>query len=151
MADGGTGAPDCFLVGIDDSDCSRRALEFARQRAVTMNARLVVVYVIEWSPYTFNTPEENEQRHKRREEEISLAQSSVLDPALAALKQAGIEAQGIVRHGNVADVLDGLAVEYNAVQIVVGRVGASGLKTLIFGSVTSKLVQVSTVPVTVVP
>jgi len=146
-----TSETDCFLVGVDDSDCSRRALEFARQRATTMNARLVVVYVIEWSPYSFNTPEENEERHKRREEEISLAHKSVLDPALVALKGAGIEAEGIVRHGNVADVLNGLAVECNAVQIVVGKVGASGLKSLIFGSVTSKLVQVATVPVTVVP
>ena len=146
-----TSATDCFLVGIDDSDCSRRALEFARRRAQTMNARLVVVYVIEWSPYSFNTPEENEERHKRREEEISLARQSVLDPALGKLKDAGIEAEGIVRHGNVADVLNGLAAEHRAIQIVVGKVGASGLKSLIFGSVTSKLVQVATVPVTVVP
>ena len=144
-------ATECFLVGIDDSDCSRRALEFAKQRAKTMNARLLVVYVIEWSPYSFNTPEENEERHKRREEEISLAHSSVLDPALKNLKDEGIDAEGVVRHGNVADVLNGLAIENNAVQIVVGRLGASGLKSLIFGSVASKLVQVAAVPVTVVP
>ncbi len=151
MSEPNTSATDCFLVGIDDSECSRRALEFAQQRARVFNSRLILVYVIEWSPYTFNTPEENEQRHKRREEEISLAHSSVLDPALSALKGAGIEAEGIVRHGNVADVLNGLAVEHNADQIVVGRVGASGLTSLIFGSVTSKLVQVAAVPVTVVP
>ena len=146
-----TGAAECFLVGVDDSDCCRRALDFARQRAQAMNARLVLVYVIEWSPYSFNTPEENEQRHKRREEEISAANSSVLDPALAALKDSGVDAQGIVRHGNVADVLNGLATECNAIQIVVGRVGESALKSFIFGSVTSKLVQIATVPVTVVP
>ena len=116
-----------------------------------MGSRIVVVYVIEWSPYSFNTPEENEQRHKRREEEIAVATSSVLEPALAELKAAGVEADGLVRHGNVADVLNGVAAEYGAVQIIVGRVGASGLKSLIFGSVTSKLVQVADVPVTVVP
>jgi nucleotide-binding universal stress UspA family protein len=151
MAAGDTGATDCFVVGLDESECSQRALDFARQRARAMTARLVVVYVIEWSPYSFNTPEENEQRHKRREEEIAIAKSSVLEPTLAALKDAGLDAEGILRHGNVADVLNDLAVEYNAVQIVVGRVGASGLKSLIFGSVTSKLVQVARVPVTVVP
>lgn len=144
-------ATECFLVGVDDSDCSHRALEFATRRAGAMNARLVLVYVIEWSPYSFNTPEENEQRHKRREEEISLARTSVLEPALSEVKDAGIDAEGIVRHGNVADVLNGLAIENKAVQIVVGRVGESGLKSLIFGSVTSKLVQVAAVPVTVVP
>ena len=151
MGDPHAGRSECFLVGIDDSDCCRRALEFAERRAKAMDARLVLAYVIEWSPYSFNTPEENEQRHKRREEEIAVANTSVLQPALASLKHSGLEAEGVVRHGNVADVLTDLAQEYGAVQIVVGRVGASGLKSLIFGSVTSKLVQISRVPVTVVP
>ena len=142
---------DVLLAGVDGSEDGKRAAEFAATRAKAAKARLVVAYVIEWSPYTFNTPEENEERHKRREEEISLAHKSVLDPALSALKDAGIQAEGIVRHGNVADVLNGLAMEHSAIQIVVGKVGASGLKSLIFGSVTSKLVQVATVPVTVVP
>ena len=142
---------ECFLVGIDDSECSRRALDFAKQRAQAMGARLVIVYVIEWSPYSFNTPDENEQRHRRREEEISQARRGVLDPALTELKQVGMEAQGIVRHGNVADVLAGVAQEVAAIQIVVGKVGESGLKSLIFGSVTSKLIQLSKLPVTVVP
>ena len=144
-------AAECFLVGVDDSECSRRALDFASKRAQAMGARLVVAYVIEWSPYSFNTPEENEQRHKRRLEEISLATTGVLDPALAALRAEGVEAEGIVRHGNVADVLNQLANESNAIQIVVGRIGSSGLASLIFGSVASKLVQIATVPVTVVP
>ena len=142
---------DVLLAGVDGSDDGKRAAEFAASRAKAAKARLVVAYVIEWSPYTFNTPEENEERHKRREQEISLAQSSVLDPALKKLKSEGIDAKGIVRHGNVADVLNGLAIENNAVQIVVGRIGTSGLKSLIFGSVTSKLVQVAAMPVTVVP
>jgi len=51
----------------------------------------------------------------------------------------------------VANVLSDLAAEHGAIQIVVGKIGASGLKSLIFGSVTSKLVQLASVPVTVVP
>ena len=100
---------DSFLVGIDNSDCSRRALEFARQRAKAMNARLILAYVIECSPYSFNTPEENEQRHKRREEEITIANASVLAPAWASLEGSGVAAEGIVRHGYVGKVLNDLA------------------------------------------
>jgi len=151
MAAGDTGVTDCILVGLDESACSKRALEFASLRAIAMKTQLIIVYVIEWSPYSFNTPEENEKRHKRREEEIAAAQASVLGPTLAKLEKAGVTAKGLVRHGNVADTLNELAAEHNAVQMVVGRVGASGLKSLFFGSVTSKLVQVSNVPVTVVP
>ena len=142
---------ECFLVGIDNSDGSRRALEFARKRAKNAGAKLVVTYVIEWSPYSFNTPEENEQRHKRREEEISSATNGVLNPALEQLKTSGIEVEGIVRHGNVADVLNGLATECGADLIIVGRIGESGLKSMIFGSVTTKLIQLASVPITVVP
>ena len=151
MVDDVKNGADCFLVGIDDSECSRRALEFARLRVEAMHARLVVVYVIEWSPYSFNTPEENEQRHKRREEEIAIATTSVLEPVLATLGKEGVKAQGLVRHGNVADVLSDLASELGAVQVIIGRIGVSGLKSRIFGSVASKLIQVSNVPVTVVP
>ena len=134
---------ECFLVGIDNSDCSRRACDFSCKRANTAGAKLVLTYVIEWSPYTFNTPEENEQRHKRREEEIARANTTVLSPALEQIRSAGIDAEGVVRHGNVADVLNGLAAEHDAEQIIVGRIGESGWKSLLFGSVTSKLIQLS--------
>ncbi len=142
---------ECFLVGVDNSDCSRRAFNFACKRAKSAGAKLVVVYVIEWSPYTFNTPEENEERHLRREEEIERANKCVLDPILKQINEAGIDGDGIVRHGNVTEVLSSLAAECGADQIIVGRIGESGLKSLLYGSVTTKLVQLSNVPVTVVP
>ncbi|MGH1351536.1 MAG: universal stress protein [Methyloligellaceae bacterium] len=142
---------ESFLVGIDDSDCGERALDFACQRAKSSGSKLVLAYVIEWSPYTFNTPEENELRHKRREEEIERANSHVLEPAFKRVKTMGLDGETVVRHGSVAEVLKGLANEYNSDQVIVGRVGKSNIKSMLFGSVTSKLVQMSDVPVTVVP
>ena len=140
-----------MLVGVDGCRCSLRAAEFAAQQARLGNAHLIVVYVIEWSPYTFNTPEENEVRHKRREEEIEQAQEKVLDPLLDSLRKAGTDVFGLVRHGKPAAVINDLAAEHRAVQIFVGRVGESSLKELVFGGVVSKLVQTSKGAVTVVP
>ena len=143
---------ETMLVGVDGSESSRRAADFAVARArADGNARLVVAYVIEWSPYTFNTPEENEMRHRRREEEIERAKSQVLDPLVAELRAVGVDVEGVVRHGHAAEVLSGLAGEFGAVQIFVGRLGQSRIAALLFGSVTGSLVQVSPVPVTVVP
>ena len=142
---------DTLLVGVDGSDGGVRAVEFAAKRAKDGNARLVVAYVIEWSPYTFNTPEENEKRHKRREEEISRAESEVLTPVVSSLTQDGVNAEGIVRHGNPAEVLSSLAVENKASQIFIGRRGLTKLQALLFGSVAGSLVQISPVPVTVIP
>ncbi len=140
-----------ILVGIDGSPGSLRAAECAANQAKLSNAQLIVAYIIEWSPYSFNTPEENETRHKRREQEIKQAQDKVLDPLLESLRESGTEVSGLVHHGKPADLINDLAAEHEVSQVYVGRVGESGLKTLIFGSVASNLVQTSKVPVTVVP
>ena len=140
-----------WLVGLDGSDGGRRAVEFAAARARAADTRLVVAYVIEWSPYTFNTPEENEVRHRRREEEIERAQSQVVDPVVAALRDSGIEVEGVVRHGHAAEALTWLAGETGAAQIFVGRRGATRIGAMLFGSVAGTLVQISPIPVTVVP
>jgi len=140
-----------FLLAVDGSPGSQNAIDFAAVRAEKGGAKIIVAYVIEWSPYSFNTPEENEMRHKRREEEIEKATSTIVKPVAAALKGKGIEVETVVRHGNPARTIAELAASMEAAQIFIGRTGEAGLKTMIFGSVVANLVQTSTVPVTVVP
>lgn len=141
-----------FVVGLDGSDAGARALAFAKDRARAVgDCTIVLCYVIEWSPFSFQTPEENEQRHKRREEEIAMARERVLDPALEQAKADGFDVAGIVRHGDAADILEALARERGAKQIIIGRVGTRGLKARIFGGVAGRLVATATVPVTIIP
>jgi nucleotide-binding universal stress UspA family protein len=142
---------DSMLIGVDGSESSQRAIGFAVAQARAAGARVVAAYVIEWSPFTFNTPEENEQRHRRREEELARAHAQVLDPVVSELEAAGLEVEGVVRHGHAAEVLAGLAGEFDASQIFVGRRGQSKIASLLFGSVAGTLVQIAPVPVTVVP
>ena len=52
---------------------------------------------------------------------------------------------------DAAEVLSGLAGEKGACQIFIGRRGLSRVQSLLFGSVAGTLVQISPVPVTVVP
>ena len=139
------------LVAVDGSDGGGRALRYASERAKLDGAKLIVTYVIEWSPYSFNTPEENAERHMRREQEIERATSGVVEPAAAILKADGIEYETVVRHGPPAETLIELAEKYKVQQIVIGRRGQSGIKSLLFGSVAGNLVQTSPVPVVVVP
>ena len=140
-----------YLVGVDCSNCGTRALEYAANRAKASNARLLVAHVIEWSPFSFSTPQENEERHKRREEELKRAHGEIVDPIVADLLERGISAEGIVRHGHVADTLSAIANENDVSNIVVGRRGSSRLKVQLFGSVASTLAQIADRPVTVVP
>jgi len=111
---------------------------------------LILVYVVEWSPFAFQTPEENAERHKRKEAEINKAMERVVTPAVEALKKEGVSARGVVHHGNVSDALDRVAVEEGATQIVVARTSDTGIATRIFGSSTANLVMNASVPVTVV-
>ncbi len=140
-----------MIVGVDGSEPGNRAAEFAAAEASAHGAKLSIVYVIEWSPYTFNTPEENEERHMRREREIDTANTSVIQPLLEKLSGSGVETEGLVFHGHPAKTLNRIANDKGASQIFIGRTGGSGITQLIFGSVASNLVQTASVPVTVVP
>ncbi|MEP3231345.1 MAG: universal stress protein [Hyphomicrobiales bacterium] len=140
-----------LMIGLDGHDSGERALDHAQQLAKLIgNCSLVVAYIIEWSPYSFQTPEENEQRHKRREEEITTAMERIINPAIEKLTSAEMKVEGVVRHGDVADALNAIAKEQGAAQIIVGRASEGGFVKRMFGSSTSNLVMSADVPVTVV-
>ncbi len=140
-----------FLVGVDCSSCGSRALEYAAERAKVKGARLIVAHVIEWSQFSFGTPQENEERHKRREEELQRAHSEIVDPIIAEFAEQGVNVEGLVKHGHVVDTLLAIAKDFEVTNIVVGRHGSSRLRAHLFGSVASTLVQIADRPVTVVP
>ncbi len=141
-----------IVVGLDGSEAGARALDFAKSQAKQIGeCAIAICYVIEWSPFSFQTPEENEQRHKRREEELQLAHERVMDPAVTKTKADGFDVLAVVRHGDAADILDAVAKQHGAAQIVVGRVGARGLKERVFGGVTGRLAATASVPLTIIP
>ena len=141
----------CMLLAVDGSQGGDRALEYSIAQVKDRDIKLVVAYVIEWSLYSFNTPEENAERHKRREVEISRAKKTIIDPAMEKLAGHNIKAESIVRHGAPVETLNELAKKHDVDQIVIGRRGQSGIKSLLFGSVAGSLIQTSEVPITVVP
>ena len=142
---------ETILVGIDGTEENRRAIDYAVNWAKKSKAKMILAYVIKWSPYSFQTAEENERRHKRKVEDIQFVQERVLDPMLESLASEGLEITGVVRHGQVADSLIYIAKKQGATKIVVGRIGDKSVKTLIFGSVVAKLIQLSPIPVIIVP
>ena len=141
-----------LVVGIDGSPASERTLAFARDRAKALDdCSIVLCYVVEWSPWTFQTAEENEQRHARRVEETRLARERIVDPAVRALRGEGLDVEDHVSHGDAAEVLNRVADERGASQIVIGRVGAQNMIERVFGGVSDLLIATASVPVTIVP
>lgn len=138
-----------YIVGYEGED--RGVVDFATAHAKQTGAALHIVHVLEWSPYSFLTPEELEERHKRRTEELARANTAVLDPVLADLTAAGTHATGEIRYGNVIDLLVKIAKEKSAAMIFVGRSGNSSVADRLFGSVPLGLAHAATVPVVIVP
>lgn len=140
-----------LVVGLDGHETGERAMAYAQNLAGLIgDCEVLVAYIIEWSPYSFHSAEENAIRHKRREEEISTAKERIINPAVKKLSDAGLKCEGVVRHGDVAGALIDISKENDAQQIIVGRSSAGGFTTRIFGSATSNLVMSASVPVTVV-
>jgi len=142
---------ETIVVGFDGSESSNRALEFAATLAKAQGARVTVAHVLEWSPYTFLTPEELEDRHARRTEELKRADSTIIAPVLEKLSASGVKADSALKYGHIAETLCAIAVDAGASQVIIGRTGHSSLALRLFGSVAGSLAQASPVPVTIVP
>lgn len=141
-----------ILVGLDGSGSGERALAHAKHLSRLIgDCKLVLAFVIEWTPYSFHTPDELAERHKRREQEIGQARNHVLTPAVEVAEAEGFDVQAIVRHGDAAVLLDVIANEVGATQIVIGRTGERNLRERLFGGVSGKLIAAATVPVTIIP
>ena len=52
-----------IVVGLDGSDAGKRAVEFAKTQAKLIgDCSIAMCYVIEWSPFSFQTAERGEGR-----------------------------------------------------------------------------------------
>ncbi len=140
-----------YVVACDESPASDRALQFAIDQASTSGASILIVHVLEWSPYSFLTPEEIEERHKRRSEELERAQSALVDGLVARVSGAGVEVDSMIRYGHVAKVIAEIAGQEDASQLFIGRTGDGGISARVFGSVASTIAQIAPVPCTIVP
>lgn len=141
---------EIFIVAYEGDDDSGAVLAYAMERALKAGASLLIMHVLEWSPYKFLTPTELEERHSRRKQEMARAQSAIIDPALEKARAAGVPAEGRMTYGNVVELLCKAARDKGAAQIFVGRSGG-GFGNRVFGSVTIGLAETSPVPVVIVP
>lgn len=142
-----------YIVGVDGSEASIRAAHYALAEAAQSGASLKIIHVLEWSPYSFLTHEELEERHAQRTKELERAQSVIIDPIINELKatEESVKVTGSACYGQVAKELSQYCEGAEAEKIFIGRSGNNTLKNRLFGSVPSALLQSATVPMTIVP
>lgn len=142
---------EIFVVAYDSDPEGSRVLNYAIERAKRADADLLLVHILEWSPYKFLTQEEVAERSKRRREELSIAEQRIIAPALRKARAAGVNAESEIRYGQVVELIVKIAKELNGTQIFVGRSGSNSVAARIFGSVPLGLAQVSPLPTVIVP
>ena len=139
-----------IVVGIDGSDHSIRALEWAADEAAARHAPLTVltIHSVPQSGWTGNPvvlPQDSEDLRKEQQaaEEMTSKVTSQLGeakPASVTVRAAiGFPAQDLIEASRDADVM------------VVGTHGGGGFAKLVAGSVSSQVVHHAHCPVVVVP
>src|SRR5574341_2218439 len=134
-----------ILVGVDGSECARRAFDAAVGMAKESNAKLLVLCVVQ-PPMVIGQRKETAARFVsilEREAKLILA-----DYAAEAGKK-GIKAETVLAKGYPAKIILYTARAEKADLIAVGSRGLGGMKGMLLGSVSSAVVQNSKVPVLV--
>lgn len=136
-----------IIVPIDFSEHSEYALEAASNIARKYGSELIVLHMLELSNAI-----------------LTAASTALNEEAVFYLKLAdqkfetfldkpyleGIEVTPIVKHFKVWNEVNDVAIEHNADLVVMGSHGASGIKEVLVGSNTEKVVRHSDIPVLVI-
>jgi nucleotide-binding universal stress UspA family protein len=134
-----------FVVGYDDSECARRALDIAIELARALDESLVVAFAAQ--PPGRGIGDE----YRSHLEVLEERGKTVTGAAVARAAEAGVTAEAVVTNRNVVDLLLDLADERSARAIVVGTYGESPLRGAVLGSTPHKLLHLSKIPVLAVP
>jgi len=136
-----------ILVAVDGSSVSEEALEAAIQQAIAWKASLHAIYVVETGLFT-DIPADSklEIMYSLLEKEGTTA----LDMVKEVAKKKSIDVITHFEQGHAGDTILSKASDIHADLIVMGSHGKSNIDRILIGSVSSFVVEHSTVSVLVV-
>lgn len=137
------------LVGLDGSDNSQAALDYAVTLAKPVGAEVVAVYALTPLEYVY-PPHPLALPVQFDEQAVQSLQGQLDDEWCRPLRDAGVRYWARVIVGRPSTVLDDAAREEGADLIVVGRRGRSAARELLAGSVSHELSHRSDIPVLIV-
>jgi nucleotide-binding universal stress UspA family protein len=135
-----------FLVPFDGSECAQRALDYAIKLARENGPASLAVHpepVVYGEIQVYVSKEKMDELQRKHSEDI-------LRPALEAAIKAGVAHTSEILAGDAAPVIVHCAEERGCDSIVMGTHGRGAIGALMMGSVATKVVHLSKVPVTLV-
>jgi nucleotide-binding universal stress UspA family protein len=136
-----------IIVPIDFSEQSEYALEAATMLAKKNNAEILVLHMLEISNAVINKAENMKQMESLFF--LKLAEKK-FEEFLDKEYLKGVKVTPIVKHFKVFSEVNEVAKENEADLIIMGSQGASGIKEVLIGSNTEKVVRHSEIPVLVI-
>jgi nucleotide-binding universal stress UspA family protein len=126
-----------ILVATGGSPWSDRAVEHAITLAQSEYLSMCLLHVVPG-------------RARRRQSVADIEGQQILDRSAAWTADAGVVANTILAHGDVASTIVTTAAEQQCDGIVVGSRGSSGWKRLMLGSISNAVIVTTVLPVLVV-
>lgn len=135
-----------IIVPVDFSEHSVYALETAAQLAKKNQSEILAVHMLEMSSMVLNASGDEQQ--SKAIFFLKLAEKR-FEEFLDKDFLEGIDVTPVVKHFKVFSEINDVATEHGADLIVMGSHGTSGIKEVLVGSNTEKVVRHSSVPVLV--
>jgi nucleotide-binding universal stress UspA family protein len=145
------GSPDgrfrLLMVGVDGSDGSRRALEWAAGFSKATGAQVLAVHVLTYSREFIRDVMPDTMRTWRRELEADLRLRWLQPLVVAGVEHSALVIEGDSPAEALLDLADGEQVD----MVVVGARGHGGLADRVLGGVSYRITHRARRPVVVVP
>lgn len=144
-----------ILIAIDDTECSRKALEHGKRFAVLNQAMIALVHVTEpISPTSYGVDPLMGQQSIIVPQSLQMQEENaklLLDEIEQSLRGSVKEIYSFHRVGTPRQEILAVAVEWEADLIVMGTHGRTGFDHFISGSVSESVLRRASCPVLVVP
>ena len=142
-----------FLIAVDGSEQSKRALRYACEMARAAGASVVLAHAVDPSVYQTEGADEADRDGAlvmEGPDEAEERGQEVLDEALELARESGFDPETELLYGDAGVAIGEYAEERDVTGVYVGHRGLSEEYEAVMGSVAKRLVERSSVPVTVV-
>lgn len=138
-----------LLVAIDGSESARHALEYAINLAEEHGQIELHLLTVHPEPAIYGEIQVYVPREKM-EELQKMHSMDILQPAIDAARSTGVQFTSEILVGSTAPTIVRRAEELNCIGIIMGTRGMGAVGNLIMGSVATKIVHLTKLPVTLV-
>jgi len=138
-----------ILVPVDGSENALRALRYALKLAKENKAIELHLVTVHQEPVIYGEIQVYVSREKMEELQRNHSMD-ILQPAVDAAKAAGASCTSEILVGDTASMIVKRADELNCDGIVMGTRGMSAVGNLVMGSVATKVVHLTKLPVTLI-